>query len=104
MDNILQDFSSAKIAQALVANEIAFWTQLFGQFPQAKFYNDSGILWFETGIRHDVFNRVIKTRIEPEALHTTLHRVIGSFQERRLPFLWHMGPSSHPANLGSLLQ
>jgi GNAT superfamily N-acetyltransferase len=91
-------------SRALEANKIALWTLLFSRFPGTTFHDDPGILWFETGIRHDIFNRVLQTRLEPSALPSTLDRVLGSFQERRLPFLYHLGPSSLPSNLGSHLQ
>ncbi|HLG62883.1 MAG TPA: hypothetical protein VKY19_13160 [Ktedonosporobacter sp.] len=104
MSNFLQDLSPSLVSQALEANDLAFWIQLFRHFPGTTVHDDPGMLWVETGIRHDVFNRVLHTNLEPALLHATLDRVLGSFQERRLPFLYHLGPTSRPANLGAILQ
>lgn len=104
MNDILHDFSPARLSQALDANKVAFWTLLFSRFPKTTFHDDPGMLWFETGIRHNIFNRVLQTSLAPDTCSVALERVIGYFQQHHLPFLWHLGPSSSPANLGSLLE
>jgi GNAT superfamily N-acetyltransferase len=104
VNTILHDFSSVKLSQALDANEMAFWTLLFRHFPGAQLHNEPGILWFETGLRHDVFNRVIQTSLVLDTCSVAVERVLGYFRQHRLPFLWHLGPSSSPANVGSLLE
>jgi len=103
MNEILQDLSPSAVPQAMDANAIAFWT-LFSHLPQVELHNDPGIRWFETGIRHDVFNRVFQTRLETDAFPVEIDRVSSYFQQSSLPFLWHIGPSSRPSNLGLLLQ
>lgn len=104
MNAILHDFSSARLSQALDANKVAFWTLFFSRFPKTTFHDDPGMLWFETGIRHDIFNRVLHTSLASDTCSVTIEHVISYFQQHRLPFLWHRGPSSSPANLGSLLE
>ncbi len=103
MNDIMQDFSPSAISQALDANEIAFW-MLFKNHAYMKLHGDPEIFWFETGIRHDIFNRVLQTRFEAGTLPQAIERVLASFQSRRIPFLWHLGPSSRPAHLDTLLQ
>jgi len=104
MNAILHDFSPTRLSQALDANKVAFWTLLFSRFPKTTFHDDPGILWFETEIRHDIFNRVLQTSLAPDTCSVAVECVIAYFQQHRLPFLWHLGPSSSPANLGSLLE
>jgi ribosomal protein S18 acetylase RimI-like enzyme len=104
MSIILQDFSPAQIPLALDANQIAFWQLFFSRSPQAKLHNDSGILWVETAIRHDIFNRVLHTNLHPNTAPAAIEQVFSYFRQRRIPFLWHIGPSSQPDHLASLLE
>ncbi len=104
MNNVLQDLSPSAVSLALDTNQIAFWSLLFSHFPEAELHDDPGIFWFETGIRHDVFNRVIQTSLELDTLPVAIERVLCYFQQRRMPFLWHLGASSHPTNSGSILE
>ena len=104
MDSILQDFSPSTVSLALDANEIAFWTFLFSRFPHAGIHDDPEALWLETGIFHDVFNRVLQTRLESGMSPAVLDRIAGHFQQHRMPFLWHVGPSSRPPNIDTFLQ
>lgn len=102
MNNILQDLSSARTAQALDANKIAFGT-LLSTLPRAALHTEPGLLWFETGVPDGLFNGVVQTQLEREALPTAIERVLAHFQQQRLPFHWHVGPSSQPTSFGDLL-
>lgn len=103
MNNILQDLSPARVAQALDANKIAFGT-LLSMLPRAALHPEPGLLWFETGVPDSLFNGVVQTQLEPEAIPTAIERVLAHFQQRRLPFHWHVGPSSQPTNFGDLIE
>ncbi len=102
MDDILQDLSSVTIPQAMDASKIAFGT-LLGTLPHAEFHAEPGLCWVETGVPNDLFNGVLQTTMEAEALPATIERVLTHFQQRHLPFQWHIGPTSRPANFGNLL-
>lgn len=102
-NTILQDHSPKRVALALDTNKIAFGTFL-STLPHAALHDEPGLLWFETGIAHDVFNGVLQTRLSPEVLPTTIERVLAHFQQRCLPFHWHLGPCSQPATFGDLLE
>ena len=102
MNNILQDLSPARVAQALDANKIAFGT-LLSTLPRAALHTEPGLRWFETGVPDELFNGVVQTQLEQEALPAAIERVLAHFQQRRLPFHWHVGPSSFPINFGDLL-
>ena len=103
MSTTLQDLSPVTIPLALDANLIAY-SSLFSSLPQAKLHNDGGLLWFETGVPNELFNGILQTRLEPEALPAAIEHVLAHFQRRHLPFHWHLGPSSHPRNIGDLLE
>jgi GNAT superfamily N-acetyltransferase len=99
----MQQLSPSEAALALDANEIASFT-MFQHLPNVTFHNEQGLVWFETSIRHDVFNRVLQARLAPNTASTAIDKVVSHFQRQRMPFLWHIGASSFPASLGSLLE
>jgi len=103
MKTILQDFSPSRIAQAFDTNMIAFG-RLLTTLPQAVLYDEPTLCWFETGVPQVVFNGVLQTYLELEALPAAIDRVLTHFQQRNLPFQWQIGPSSQPTNFGKLLQ
>ncbi len=102
MDTILRDLSPLSVAYALDANKIAFG-RLLSTLPHASFYDEQCICWFETDVPNDLFNGVLQTRLKPEALPITISKILTHFQQRHLPFHWHIGPSSYPSNLRDLL-
>jgi ribosomal protein S18 acetylase RimI-like enzyme len=103
MTDILQNLDPASIAQTLDANKIAYGAHL-STFPGAAFHNDPGICWFETGAPLDQFNGVLQIQLDSAALPPAIDRVLAHFRQRNLPFQWHLGPSSRPADAGNLLQ
>lgn len=103
MSSTLQELSPATVPLALDANIIAY-RSLYGSLPGAELHDDEDILWFETGIPNDLFNGVLQTRLEPDVLPAAIERILAHFQQRHLPFHWHVGPSSQPTNFGNLLE
>ncbi|GHO86450.1 GNAT family N-acetyltransferase [Dictyobacter formicarum] len=103
MNTALQDLSPSTVALAYDANHIAE-RMLFSRLPQAELHNDLGLLWYATGSDADSFNGVLQTQLEPDRLSPAISRVCKYFQQRHLPFLWFVGPSSRPDNLGRILE
>lgn len=103
MNTVLQDLSPSAVVLAHGASEVAFWLQLFCHLPETAFHDDPEIFWFETGIRHDIFNRGMQTNLEL-APPVGIEGIIGHFQQSRLPFLWHLGASSHLPHGRSVLE
>lgn len=103
MDTILQDLSPSTIRLAYETNLFAYYT-LFSGLPGAEMHDDGDLLWFETGVAEHTFNGVLRTRTKPEKLPQAIERVLTHFQQRRLPFHWHVGPSSQPTGFGELLE
>jgi GNAT superfamily N-acetyltransferase len=100
---ILYDSSPEQAARALDANKIAAGV-LLSTLPHATLHDDPGLLWFETGIPLDAYNGVLQTRLSRDVLPAAIERVLTHFQERYLPFHWHVGPTTEPADLGHLLE
>src|SRR5215469_9038319 len=100
---ILQDSSPEQAALALEANKVASGV-LMSTLPHATLHDEPGLLWFETGLALGGYNGVVQTRLSREALPAAAERVLAHFQERRLPFHWHVGPTSEPAGIGDLLE
>ncbi|GCE09122.1 hypothetical protein [Dictyobacter aurantiacus] len=103
MTTILQNLTPSKVALAYDANHIAERT-LFSRLPQAELHDEPGLLWYATGSDADSFNGVLQTQLEPDRLSPAIGRVCAYFQQRRLPFLWFVGPSSRPDNVGLVLK
>src|SRR5260370_17494155 len=102
MNNILQDLSPARVAEAIDATKIAFGP-LLSTLPRAALHTEPGLRWFETGVPDELFNGVVQTQLEQEALPAAIERVLAHFQQRRLPFHCHVGPSSQPPHVVDLL-
>jgi GNAT superfamily N-acetyltransferase len=100
---ILHTSSPEQAAMALEANKVAAGI-LLCTLPHATLHDEPGLLWFETGIALDAYNGVLQTSLSREALPDAAQRVLAHFKERRLPFHWHVGPTSEPADLGDLLE
>lgn len=103
MDNILQELTPSTIPPAMDSNKIAY-ARLLSTLPQAAFHIEPGLCWFETGISNDLFNGVLQTNMEPEALPTAIERVLAHFRQQHLPFQWHIGPTSRPAHYRKILE
>jgi ribosomal protein S18 acetylase RimI-like enzyme len=103
MTNSIEHLDPATIALTLDANKIAYGAYL-STYPGAVFHDDPGITWFETGVALDMFNGVLQIQQDAATLPSAIDRVLAHFQRRRLPFQWHLGPSSRPADAGALLR
>jgi len=58
---------------------------------------------FSTGIPFFFLNGVIDSRISSENAMKKIKKNITFFEKRQVPFLWVLGPSSTPKNMGELL-
>ncbi|GCE28877.1 hypothetical protein KDA_43610 [Dictyobacter alpinus] len=103
MGDILRDFEPAQLALALDENYIDF-ARFICTLPQARFHEEPGLSWFETGVPLSFLNGVIKTQQRPEQLSTTIKRIHTYFAQRHLPFHWHIGSASEPANFHAQLE
>jgi GNAT superfamily N-acetyltransferase len=101
MEEILQELTPESVGEAYDACNIAY--REFFSFPETRIYVEPDMWWYETGIEFDLFNGVMRTRLQAEKADEEIERVLAHFRERRLPFLWYVGPRSTPADLGERL-
>jgi GNAT superfamily N-acetyltransferase len=102
MSDMLEQLDPASIAHSIDANKIAYAAYLCA-FPGAVFHDEPGMRWFETGVPLNSFNGVLQTRLDAATLPAASERVLAHFQQRGLPFEWHVGPSSLPQDVDALL-
>jgi ribosomal protein S18 acetylase RimI-like enzyme len=102
MDDILTDFSTPALIEAIEANQLAFMADL-GRSPQVALQDDPEITWFVTGVPSPGFNRVLRAQFEADNLDAKIETTLDLFRSRALPMLWHTGPSTRPADLGKRL-
>lgn len=102
MHDIAHDLSPAQLPLAIDANKIAFGA-LLATLPGAALHDDPGLRWVETGRPLDLFNGVLQSQLSAQTLPGAVARIRGHFQARGLPFQWHVGPSSLPADYAHLL-
>ena len=58
---------------------------------------------YSTGISFFMLNAVIESLIPPEVAIKKIKENITFFEKRQVPFMWMIGPSSSPKNMGELL-
>ena len=102
MTEFLQDLSPAALARAIEANTAAYYAH-FSRLPGAVLHTTPPIHWFATGIDEELLNGVLDAQLESDAADTQIATVLAYFQRRRLPMLWHTGPSTRPTTLGAML-
>jgi GNAT superfamily N-acetyltransferase len=99
---ILRDFSPKTLAKAIEANQIGFYADV-GRSSQIQLNDDPEILWFLTGVPFASFNRVLRARFEGDDVDAKVDKALAPFKDRRVPMMWHTGPSTRPTDLGQRL-
>jgi len=103
MGDVLQDLSPPALVKAIEEN----WYEVFRLFrcwPQAEVYDGPDLLWTITDVPFAMFNHVLRTQLEPEAVDAAVEAAITRCRSRNVPLRWHIGPTTRPANLGEVLQ
>jgi ribosomal protein S18 acetylase RimI-like enzyme len=94
------------MAAAIEANAIA----LFGHWSHAPCIEahdeEPDLRWYTTpGVPVSLFNHAYFTRIaEEEDVDARIEAIVGGFAERKVPFMWSVGPFTQPADLGVRLE
>ncbi len=61
-------------------------------------------LWFVTGAVLPHYNGVVRVTFAPETVRDGIEAVVRPFKDKGLPFMWWVGPSTTPRDLGTHLQ
>jgi GNAT superfamily N-acetyltransferase len=99
---VIQDLAPTAVIPALEANLVASW-RLFSRLPGAELHESPDLLWIATDIPFAPFNGVLRTRLRPHAVDSTITTILQHFVRRQVPMLWLVTPSTHPADLGEHL-
>ena len=101
MREILTDLSPAKSIDAIAANLSAYYLP-YGTLPGGSIHATTDLTWFVSGIPEPWFNGVARSTLGP-APEQRVATLLAELTAQKLPFLWHLSPTSTPAHLGAIL-
>lgn len=92
--------------QTSILPEVSYteYACLLGRHPRAAFYTQPDAQWLIADIPHPTFNRVMYACFESWQVEARIDIILAQYQQRQLPLVWMVGPSSQPADLGQRLQ
>ena len=103
MTPIHTDASESSLAQAIEDSFLSAWA-VFGKLPQAHLYEDQHLTWLDTGLPEELLNGVLRSRLSLTQVEPTIEAFKLRFVDQRLPMSWHVGSSTKPLDLGSVLE
>jgi GNAT superfamily N-acetyltransferase len=102
MQRVLTDLSPEALAGAIEASTMAYYAH-YSRLSGTVLHDEPPIRWFATGIAEEMLNGVLQARLEPQTADAQIEEALAYFRQRQLPMLWHTGPSTRPADLGTYL-
>ncbi len=98
MDEVLQDFSPARLA---IANEdnLASWIPVFSKLKGGRLDDIPGMKRAISNIPLSLLNSIMDTRLTHEQVAPTIEYILADANSRNVPVLWWIGPSTRPADL-----
>lgn len=100
MPTILKNPTNSEIKRAIELNWCEFfksWSKL--DIEGIEYEEKDEFFKFMSGVPYFRLNGVIDAQIPQEIAEETVNKIISSFRDRKLPFIWINGPSSSPGNL-----
>ena len=104
MLKILKNPHNSEIKRAIEDNWYKFiksWSEL--GIEGFEYEDNDQLFKFMSGVPYFRLNGVLDTHISPKLAEKTIEKVVSSFKERHLPFIWINGPSSNLDNLKKFL-
>ncbi|MHA2298506.1 MAG: GNAT family N-acetyltransferase [Candidatus Hodarchaeales archaeon] len=104
MPKILRNLDNSEIKREIESNWFEFikrWSKL--PIKGTKYEERDEYFRFVTGVPYFRLNGVINSRIPSESVDQTAKKLISSFIEKNLPFIWILGPTSAPENLRDII-
>lgn len=95
MLNILKNPSKSEIQKAIEYNWYDFirrWSNL--DIEGIEYEDKPEYFKLMTGVPYFRLNVVLDTHISPDNAEETVRNIVSTFKERRMPFIWILGPSS----------
>lgn len=102
MTEIVRDVSPESLARANednLAGGLAACTRAYG----GEVLDEPDLLWCATGLLGAGWNRVPRAHLAPETIDERIEWVIARARALHVPFLWNIGPSMRPTDLGEHL-
>jgi GNAT superfamily N-acetyltransferase len=101
---VLKNPNQPEIEHAIEVNLYEFFRSMVCSDLKDNLYEENEeFSRFSTGISFFFFNGVIDNHISSENPMKKIKENITFFKKRKVPFLWVIGPSSTPKNMGNLL-
>jgi len=102
--SILKNPNQSEIEHAIEFNFYEFCRLIVHIDLEDMIYEETEEFFrYSTGIPFFLFNVVIESHIPSENAIKKIKENITFFEKRQVPFLWIIGPSSSPKNMGELL-
>ncbi len=103
MNEILEDFSPALIADAIEQNGIE-GCRAWAVWREMDFHEGRDMAWTITNVPFALFNNVLRARIAPERLEKEIEAALDRVKARGVSMAWWIGPDSRPEDLGKHLE
>jgi len=101
---ILKNPNQSEIEHAIEFNLYEFFrSMIYIDLEDIQYEETEEFSRFSTGIPFFFFNGVIDCHISSENAIKKMKENITFFEKKQVPFLWVLGPSSTPKNMGELL-
>jgi len=95
-------FSSEEVIHQIELNLWETWAN-FGRGPGCTLHDYGDVLWFETPIPILPYNTVLRFQVEQD-VDKRIDQLIQHFNDRNVPLLWILHPSSVPIDLPDRLK
>ncbi len=96
------EYSAEELVAAIEGNLFS-WIPLFGAIWEAREDDPPGVKRSISELASPLFNSIMDTHLKPDDVEATIQYIIADAERRKVPALWWVGPSTQPADLGSLL-
>jgi GNAT superfamily N-acetyltransferase len=90
------------IISEIEQNLCEMWS-IFGRGPECSLHDENDALWFETPIPIIPYNGVLRFKVK-DRIDERIDQIIECFNERGIPFMWILHPTSFPPDLPHRLQ
>jgi len=103
MDLILRDISPNRLVTAIEENLFS-WIPVFGRIWESRVNDPPGVIRSISDIPVSLFNSIMDARLAPENVEAAIQFLVADAEQRNVPILWWVGPSTQPADLAKYLE
>jgi GNAT superfamily N-acetyltransferase len=103
MSDILQNFSTSSLLQAMEANIHQAWIDL-ARGLGAVVHDEPDLLWFFSGLPFHLANGIVRADFPVDMTEEAFEERLKPLTAPRIPLVWLVGPSTRPVDLGNYLE